>query len=96
MTKLVIIIAAGLLFAGAASAAPLTDHGTSTSDSTGTQVDQTQRTNANEKATTGAGAGGSMNGMSGTRAPAKNGMQNDSMQKNKSPASPNAGVKQEK
>jgi len=83
-----------LLFAGAASAAPLSDQGTSTSNSTGTQGDQAR---TNEKATTGTtGMGASGSSMNGMSAPAKNGMQKDNMQKNESPASQNSGIKQEK
>jgi hypothetical protein len=90
MKKIASLIAASLLLAGVASAAPLSDQGTSTSDSNGTQAGQTGKPSANEKAMPKAGTTGSgVNSNMGT--PAK-----DSMQKDKSPASQGAGSKQEK
>ena len=50
MNKRTLVIAAGLLFAGSAFAAPLTDQGSSTSTSTGTQADQAGKPNTNAKA----------------------------------------------
>jgi len=97
MKKLAILVAAGLLFTGTAFAAPLSDEGTSTSTSSGMQGGQPGKANANEKTKSKMGTTGSgMNNMSGSTmgnsgAPAK-----DSMEKGKSPASPNAGIKQEK
>jgi hypothetical protein len=88
MQKIATLVAAGLLFSGAAFAAPLSDQGTSTSDSTGTQAGQSGNTSTNAKMKPSTGTTGS--GMN-SPSPAK-----DTMQKDKSPASQNSGIKQEK
>ena len=89
MKNLTLMVAAGLLFAGSAFAAPLTDQGSSTSTSTGTQADQAGKPNTNAKAKSNMGTTGS--GMSNTPSPTK-----DTMEKDKSPASQGSGIKQEK
>jgi len=88
MKNLTLMVAAGLLFAGSAFAAPLTDQGSSTSASTGTQADQVGKPN-NAKAKSNMATTGS--GMSNTPSPTK-----DTMEKDKSPASQGSGIKQEK
>jgi hypothetical protein len=86
MKKLTILIV-GLVFTGTAFAAPLSDQGSSTSDSKAAPSAQTERAKANEKSKMGTTG----SGMSNSASPV-----HESVQKNKSPASQGSGIKQEK
>ena len=86
MKKLALLAALGLLFTGTAFAAPLSDQGNSTSDSKTMQSGQPGKANAAEKEKMGT-SGSGMNSPKPTQ---------ETGQKDKTPASGGAGIKQEK